>query len=60
MAGAVACLLQVHSDWTNTDLIEALTLSGNYYLQYGRSDPLYVHGYGIPDVFKAAGFRNPD
>ncbi len=60
MAGAVACLLQVHSDWTNTDLIEALTLSGNYYLQHGRPDPLSVHGYGIPDVFNAAGIRNPD
>jgi subtilisin family serine protease len=59
MAGAVACLLQVNPDWSNADLIEALTLSGDYYLRHGQPDPLSVHGYGIPDLFAAAGYKTP-
>ena len=55
MAGAVACLLQVRPDWTVAELRRALFHSGDYYLRHGKPDPLYVHGYGIPDVFAASG-----
>jgi len=57
MAGAVACLLQTHPEWTVEELRQALFRSGNYYRQHGRPDPLFVHGYGIPDVFLAAGLE---
>jgi len=57
MAGAVACLLQTHPDWTVEQIRKALFRSGDYYRQHGRPDPLYIHGYGIPDVFLAAGLE---
>ena len=57
MAGAVACLLQIHPDWTVEELRQALFRSGDYYRQHGRPDPLFVHGYGIPDVFLASGLK---
>lgn len=57
MAGAVACLLQTHPEWTVKELQQALFRSGDYYRQHGRPDPLFVHGYGIPDVFFAAGLK---
>lgn len=54
VAGAVACLLQVHPDWTVQQLRKALFLSGDFYRKHGKPDPLFIHGYGIPDVFLAA------
>jgi len=57
MAGAVACLLQTHPHWTVEELLQALFSSGDYYRQHGKPDPLFVHGYGIPDVFMAAGLE---
>lgn len=57
LAGAVACLLQVHPQWTVQELRKALFHSGNYYREHGKPDPLFVHGYGIPDVFLAAGLK---
>jgi len=57
MAGAVACLLQTHPDWTVEEIRMALLRSGDYYRQNGNPDPLFVHGYGIPDVFLASGLK---
>lgn len=57
MAGAVACLLQVHPEWTVQQLRKALFHSGDYYRKNGKPDPLFVHGCGIPDVFLAAGIE---
>ncbi len=57
MAGAVACLLQVHPEWTVQKLRKALFHSGNFYRQHGKPDQLFIHGYGIPDVFLAAGLK---
>ena len=57
MAGAVACLLQVHPEWTVQQLRQALFHSGDYYRKFGKPDPLFVHGYGIPNVFLAAGLK---
>ncbi len=57
MAGAVSCLLQARPEWTAQELRKALFESGDYFRENGKSDPLYVRGYGIPDVFLAAGLE---
>ncbi len=57
LAGAVACLLQAKPDWTPSELKTALRRSGDYYRTNGRPDPLFVHGFGIPDLAEAAGLR---
>lgn len=57
LAGAVACLLQVHPEWTVQEIRKALFESGDYYRLNGRPDPLFIHGYGIPDVFRASGLK---
>ena len=57
MAGAVVCLLQVHPDWTVEQLRKALFFSGDFYRKQGKPDPLFIHGYGIPDVFLASGLK---
>jgi len=31
--------------------------SGDFFRREGKSDPLFVHGYGVPDVFLAAGLK---
>jgi subtilisin family serine protease len=55
LAGAVACLLQAHPDWTVRQVEEALFQSGSYVREHGVPDPLLVQGYGIPDLAAAAG-----
>jgi subtilisin family serine protease len=55
LAGAVACLLQAHPDWTLARMREALFSSASYFRENGAPDPLFVQGYGIPDVYLAAG-----
>ncbi|MFC1556091.1 S8 family serine peptidase, partial [candidate division KSB1 bacterium] len=55
LAGAVACIMQAHPEWTVQKLREALFHSGDYYIRNGKPDPLYIHGYGIPNVYEAAG-----
>jgi subtilisin family serine protease len=57
VAGAGACLLQVHPEWTVRDFRKALFESGDLFLRQGRPDPLFVHGYGVPDVFRASGLK---
>lgn len=57
MAGAAACLLQTHPLWTVEQMREALFRSGAYFLKNGKPDPLFVQGYGIPDVFLASGLK---
>jgi serine protease AprX len=57
MAGAVACLLQVHPDWTVQEIRGALFESGDYFRQHGKPDPLFIQGFGIPDVFLAADLK---
>jgi subtilisin family serine protease len=60
MAGAVACLLQAQPDWTVAEVRSALFRSGDYFREHGNPDPLFVRGYGIPDVALAAGKRDHD
>jgi subtilisin family serine protease len=49
LAGGVACLLQLHPEWTVDEIRSALFSSGSFFLEHGKPDPLYVWGYGIPD-----------
>lgn len=57
LAGAAACLLQTHPKWTMKVFKKALFESGDYWRREGKTDPLFVHGYGIPDVYLAAGLK---
>ena len=54
LAGAVACIIQAHPDWTIARIRDALFRSGDYFRAHGQPDPLYIRGYGIPDAFVAA------
>jgi subtilisin family serine protease len=58
MAGAVACILQVNPEWSVEEVRKSLFHSGSYFRAHGKPDPLYIRGYGIPDVFLAAGLKN--
>jgi len=57
LAGAGACLLQAHPEWTVRDFRKALFESGDFLRREGKPDPLFVQGYGVPDVFRAAGLK---
>jgi len=54
LAGAVACLLQGHPDWSIAE-VKAARASGSYYRKNGEPDPLFVRGYGVPDMARAVG-----
>lgn len=53
VAGAVACLIQAHPEWTVDELREALFLTSDYYVEHRTHDPQFVRGYGIIDAFAA-------
>lgn len=55
LAGAAACLLQVRPGWTLAQIREALFTSGSYFRVHAGPDPLFIEGYGIPDVHLASG-----
>jgi len=57
IAGAGACLCQVHPEWTVRDFRNALLESGDYFLREGKPDPVFVLGYGVPDLSRAAGLK---
>jgi serine protease AprX len=57
LAGAGACLFQVHPRWTVREFRKALFESGDFYRREGKPDPLFVHGYGVPDVYRASGLK---
>jgi len=57
LAGAGACFLQTHPSWTLKDFKKALFESGDYWRREGKTDPLFVQGYGVPDVYLAAGLK---
>ncbi len=58
MAGAVACILQANPEWSVAKVKESLFHSGDYFRTHGKPDPLFIRGYGIPDVFLAANLKN--
>jgi len=53
-AGAVACLVQIHPEWTVQQMREALFTTATDYTANGTTDPLYIRGYGIIDALAAA------
>jgi len=55
LAGGIACLLQAHPIWSIDEVREALRNSGDYFRAHGRPDPLFVEGFGLPDLAAAAG-----
>ncbi len=54
VCAAVACLVQLHPDWTVAEMRERLFMTADYFLEHGTYDPLYVHGYGIVDAVGAS------
>ncbi len=54
VAGAVACLVQAHPDWTVDQMRMALCYTAGDFVTSGTYDPLYVRGYGIINAFAAA------
>lgn len=61
VAGAVACLIQAHPDWTVARLRQAIFDSAGDFVANGEPDPLFVRGYGMLDANLAAGVAcDPD
>ena len=50
VAGAVACLVQAHPEWTVEQMRTRLFESAEDFVLYGTFDPLYVRGYGMVDA----------
>ncbi len=53
-AGAVACVVQAHPEWTVDQMRYALTHTADYFVANQTFDPLYVRGYGIVNALGAA------
>ncbi|MEE8460388.1 MAG: S8 family serine peptidase [Phycisphaerales bacterium] len=58
-AGAVACLVQAHPEWTVEQMRYALTHTADYYIAEQTFDPLFIRGYGIVDAFAASQITPP-
>ncbi len=58
-AGAAACIVQAHPQWTVDQLRYALTRTADYYTANAAFDPLYIRGYGISDMAGAAAASPP-
>jgi hypothetical protein len=58
-AGAVACIVQAHPDWTVDQMRWALIHTADYYVANGTFDPLYIRGYGISDILAASESEPP-
>ena len=52
-AGAVACLVQAHPDWTVEQMRSHLFLTAGDFAATGSHDPLVVRGFGIVDAAAA-------
>ncbi len=53
VAGATACLLQAHPEWSVDKTRAQLFHTSDYYLAEQTHDPLHIRGYGIMDAFAA-------
>ncbi len=49
LAGAIACILQAHPEWSVEEVRNELFQTGSYYREHGTYDTTFVQGYGIPD-----------
>ncbi len=54
VAGAVACLVQAHPDWTVEQMRTRLFESALDFVANGTFDPLYIRGYGMVDAAGAS------
>ncbi len=53
VAGAVACLVQAHPDWTVDQLRDRLFVTSDFYVAHQIFDPQYVFGYGVINTIAA-------
>lgn len=53
VAGAVACLIEAHPDWSVDQMRTYLMLTASDYVANGQPDPAFVRGYGIINAHKA-------
>ena len=53
-ASAVACLVQARPEWTVNQMRVALFQRGDYYIDHGVPDPLFICGFGIIDAFASS------
>ena len=53
VAGAIACLLQAHPEWTVNDVRNHTLYTADYYVANGTYEPTFVYGYGIIDAYAA-------
>ncbi|MGD2111020.1 MAG: S8 family serine peptidase [Phycisphaerae bacterium] len=53
VAGAVACMVQAHPEWTVDELRSRLFDTADFFVAHGTFDPEYVRGYGIINVLAA-------
>ncbi len=54
LAGAVACLVDAHPDWTVEQMRAYLFHTADYYVANGTYDPEFVLGYGIINAVAAS------
>ena len=50
MAAGVACMIGAHPNWPVSKFRSRIFATGDYFQQNGTFDPLYILGYGIPDL----------
>ena len=55
VAGLMACLIQAHPNWSVQTLRTRVLHSGGDFRATGKTDPLFVRGFGVPDA-DLAGF----
>ncbi len=53
VAGSVACLVELHPDWTVDQMRAVLFNSADYYFNNDTHDPLFVRGYGVINAHAA-------
>jgi subtilisin family serine protease len=58
IAGATACLLQAHPEWTVDQTRGQLFHTSDYYVASRTYDPLYIRGYGVIDAHAALIFTD--
>jgi subtilisin family serine protease len=58
-AGAIACVVQTHPEWTVDQMRWAVTHTADYYVANGTYDPLFIRGYGILNALDASNSDPP-
>jgi hypothetical protein len=53
VASAVACLTQIHPDWTVDQMRSVLFATADHFVANGAHDPLFLKGYGVLNAYAA-------